>query len=368
MRNNKRRPELPLRTPLSALVTVRNIKKCPNRSRLITPDTFAKIHLMWKPYHIFSRRSIKSGLLIESFMVQSFNVIKTSEWLCSSITEKSSGTVQSVYEHAINIWYKNRLFALQPSGSPASPVSMILPIPAGDFGDLPIREGDPVQITPGSPAVIRISTAVRITLSDSTETYASALAPVPDRERLAEDAELARRITGRSTAQLLFSPTAAESGDDLLQTAAVRTVQEALRLLSSGGIRQSADKFASLTGLGIGLTPSGDDFLCGLLASLMARGLWEAPFSLHLRRAIRQSERCTNPISATFLDCALAGQFSEAVIFFFQGENAADREHEAESRFAAIGHTSGMDTLCGIYLGLRLVFPTRTGGSGQFGV
>ena len=90
--------------------------------------------------------------------------------------------------------------------------------------------------------------------------------------------------------------------------------------------------------LGIGLTPSGDDFLCGFLAGLrLSNGS-----SLFLHTLDR-----TNEISAAFLRCAAFGQFSTPVHLLTDPNVTARQIYLV---FSSISHSSDIDTLCGIYI------------------
>ncbi|MCD7993626.1 MAG: DUF2877 domain-containing protein, partial [Clostridia bacterium] len=101
---------------------------------------------------------------------------------------------------------------------------------------------------------------------------------------------------------------------------------------------------------GIGLTPSGDDFLCGVLAGLILRGKENHPFALSLRREITSRRFDTNDISRAFLDCSVQCHFSPAV------NSLADLPSSEGilKVFSAIGHSSGIDTLCGVAYGLSI--------------
>ena len=115
----------------------------------------------------------------------------------------------------------------------------------------------------------------------------------------------------------------------------------------------AAHSLSSLIGLGIGLTPSGDDFLCGVLAGLILRNCTSHPFSLALQQQLTTRLPDTNDISQAFLNCALQGQYSEAVCSL----GHAAEEAQLSAAFSAIGHSSGMDTLCGILYALTLFLP-----------
>ena len=74
---------------------------------------------------------------------------------------------------------------------------------------------------------------------------------------------------------------------------------------------------AGLVGLGVGLTPSGDDFLVGYLAALRCRAGREAGIGALLRNAAVPLDRVivhTHAISRQMLSDALDGRFSESLI------------------------------------------------------
>jgi hypothetical protein len=107
-----------------------------------------------------------------------------------------------------------------------------------------------------------------------------------------------------------------------------------------------AEDAAMLIGLGPGLTPSGDDFLGGVMLALhhvhrqtQARGLW---------RWLEPRLARTSAISAAHLAAAAAGEGHEALHAALQ--HLFQRRPgwpEALERLDAIGHSSGWDALAG---------------------
>ncbi len=79
-------------------------------------------------------------------------------------------------------------------------------------------------------------------------------------------------------------------------------VVELVAAAAPGGI--DADAVAGLVGRGDGLTPLGDDVLCGWIATHRAAGV-ETP---DVDRAVRRHAHRTTLLSATLLDCALHGE------------------------------------------------------------
>jgi hypothetical protein len=114
----------------------------------------------------------------------------------------------------------------------------------------------------------------------------------------------------------------------------------------------------SLIGLGPGLTPSGDDLLVGYLAGLWCtvRGKSErAQFIASLGKTIIRLSRQTNDISRTYLYHAARGQVSSRLANLAEaisdGENLERLLKIAESAMR-VGHTSGMDAVTGLLMGL----------------
>lgn len=120
----------------------------------------------------------------------------------------------------------------------------------------------------------------------------------------------------------------------------------------------AASPVRELIGLGSGLTPAGDDLLAGYLT-----GLWcainEKPerqeFVSGLGRRIVRLSRRTNDISRTYLYHAARGQVSsrlaalaEAISQWGTGQSLLTIAENA----MRVGHTSGMDAVTGLLLGL----------------
>lgn len=115
-----------------------------------------------------------------------------------------------------------------------------------------------------------------------------------------------------------------------------------------------------LTGLGPGLTPSGDDFLGGLMIGLRDLGMAGIAGAIWLGLQPDLTSR-TNLISIAHLEAAAAGMGHSAVHALFlalRGEatSAIDR---AMTDISSIGHCSGWDTLAGLALAVRLALENK---------
>jgi len=114
-----------------------------------------------------------------------------------------------------------------------------------------------------------------------------------------------------------------------------------------------------LVGLGPGLTPSGDDFLLGLLAAdhFFSRAGMDAPRAVFDR--LPPLLESTTTVSRLMLEAALAGHFAAPVSDLLasiveEGEEEirSRKIRESVARLRKVGATSGEDVLAGIILWL----------------
>ncbi len=99
---------------------------------------------------------------------------------------------------------------------------------------------------------------------------------------------------------------------------------------------------SSLVGAGDGLTPRGDDVLCGWLALHRAAGV---PTPL-VDEAVRMRMQGTTLLSATLLDCALHGEVLPQFAAYV-GALGTPAQAGAESDLLAVGHSTGAGLLEG---------------------
>jgi hypothetical protein len=139
-------------------------------------------------------------------------------------------------------------------------------------------------------------------------------------------------------------------GEDPVVRAATPTIGALCDWLSAAfrGASAAPPAVEGLIGLGNGLTPSGDDFLGGVMIALHRIGRADLAAAL-ARRVMASATQGTSVISAAYLRCAAAGQ-GFAVLFdaldcVLAGEGA--RLDARLDAIAEVGHTSGWDSLAG---------------------
>jgi hypothetical protein len=155
----------------------------------------------------------------------------------------------------------------------------------------------------------------------------------------------------RATASLCAGPLA---GLPLAWRSPARAVGEAL--LGRGRSAYSlADLVGTLVGAGPGLTPSGDDVLCGALLALRLHPRGSEHLVADLWRAVQPRLTTTTSLSAALLREAADGYAAEPVVRLLEQLASLGTPYgcaapvaEAVDAVLAIGHTSGADLLGGL--------------------
>lgn len=315
-----------------------------------------------------------------------YPILSASRFALSFLAQTQTGTVHSVYRKTINLNLNGQLLALQAKDSPLSPISLITGLSSDEMEQLGIAAGDSVRI---QDSEIRIGRTVCFYLALDSLTdlklYCDFAVTEPSSNPSHEshklqweqsletlESQCLKALCSRSAGsfELLFSNLEKARTIPFLAVAEQR-LKDTLHHLEQKQWEEAALVLVRLIGLGLGLTPGGDDFLCGVLAGLIfcrvknpvttepslsqtngpsrPSQISDHPFALDLETQIRDHLCDTNDISAAFLRCALEGQFSLAVNLLPKLESAA----EILSVFSEIGHSSGTDTLCGVYFVLK---------------
>jgi hypothetical protein len=268
-----------------------------------------------------------------------------------------AGRVRSVHRAAI---YLDRL---APDSLLVVAIDDVGGVPGGilvsdvsDLRETGIRPGMLVLRSPKGFAIP--AAAVEIDLSRAVAwspalPVAARFGPSPE---LARTAATARRLAAElAPAGGLAPMLSGAAGPDvpwLVRAGALIGTQ--LEGLATGDVATALGPTIELIGLGIGLTPSGDDYLIGLLAGLDAT---HDPMRHDLARVIAtQAPIRTTAVGAAALGHATGGAFSErlhGVLVAVAGKHLDDLGVAIE-RAMAYGATSGSDTLVGLFAALDL--------------
>ena len=143
-------------------------------------------------------------------------------------------------------------------------------------------------------------------------------------------------------------------GDNLFYVASTEKLNQLrsnlISLLKAKQRHGLANVISQFVGLGIGLTPSGDDYLVGLMAFLLLEKHPARAFYPEFHQGIMQSNERTTPISAITLEKALNHEYRENMHQLIQSLVDANKTN-IYSQFLDIlniGSSSGSDMLFGI--------------------
>ncbi len=249
--------------------------------------------------------------------------------------------VHSVYRSTLNIDLGGRILTLQPSAVPRTPLSAVLDCGTEEFCIIAEAAKD-VRISDG---FLKVGDNT-IVLSD-TDYYSSRL----------EDSSVASFRLKRTILRVL-SGRKSESffwclyPDLIGKSSRFSGIREASEILKSS--ENDLTQLVRLIGLGLGLTPSGDDFLIGVLYGL---ALLDKKAELRtLAELVRSDLKKTNTISAEFLAHACDGEYSAPLLAIAGcGKMCSDEQlSRCVKEAAAVGHSSGSDTLAGIFWTLAM--------------
>jgi hypothetical protein len=133
----------------------------------------------------------------------------------------------------------------------------------------------------------------------------------------------------------------------VIPPAAVVEFVAGIGLTAPLGPDELVGRLPALIGRGEGLTPLGDDVVCGWLGASRAAGATTSGVD----RTVRALLPRTTPLSAALLDCALHGEVLPQFTAYLSALGTP-AEPAATSALLAVGHTSGAGLLHGARLAL----------------
>jgi len=255
------------------------------------------------------------------------------------LKRQSPFRVKAAFQHVINLVSEGEIIAVQTPQVPLTPIA--LRVREQDFADLSIalRRGQ-INLTVTGPPPADCS----LPPSDAR----------PADRWLFQVRKLLSTLAPADSFAFITDPLwTARSKPTVLQLRAREILEQADGQLSARDFPAAARTLQSLKGLGPGLTPAGDDFLIGILAACTRfphRGM--DSLGKELGKAVTANPDSSTWLSAALLACAAEGAFSLSIhtILTAPDDTALVR---GVSAGIAWGHTSGADTLGGIFWALQ---------------
>ena len=278
-------------------------------------------------------------------------ILQASEYAFDILKSTSTLIVHSVYRKAVNLKAGNQLLSLQPRGSVLSPISLITDCTEDELAKLPFTAGKALSVplntehTSWQDLFLSVRNLehdpARQNFLCNREFQQTILLHKKIRQAIALTGESDLPPHMRGVELILNQPNLVSES---LYMSAIQNILHQFRQGTGDSVKMSGT-LCQLIGLGIGLTPSGDDFLCGFLAGLRLSLSESDRFRQILEKKICSHLNRTNEISAAFLHCAVLGQFSAPIHLLINPDITVEQIYLA---FSDIGHSSGVDTLCGI--------------------
>lgn len=280
-----------------------------------------------------------------------YQIIHISDYALSLLSGKPPLHIHSIYRRTINLQLAGNILALQSEGSVLSPVSLITELDQQAMAQLPVLSSPAVSVGDG---YIEFHTCpnLRFCWEKAKIHNVHLQSGSPEFFCCTQQIRQALNLSDGSGFSALFLPCQSQHDpEDPVLLYAQNTLKSCQAFMYRGDYLLAAQTLGKVLGLGIGLTPSGDDFLCGVLASFILTASQGKPFARALSQEIREHLHNTNEISRTFLSCALKGMFSVPVNQISRYTSPS----EMLADFREIGHSSGLDTLSGILYGMILM-------------
>lgn len=204
--------------------------------------------------------------------------------------------------------------------------------------DRSIGEG-PLNLVVNDPHSFVEGSTLEIPRLMKAPVYDSALPRLEREERIKLRTLLEKNLPKKASPDSLVSLFAPVQNMSRLQQARDTIFRHAFKHFDA---KRLAEGVRLIRGCGSGLTPAGDDFLCGMMLASRLRRNWAMAQTI-LRHALGQ-----NPISNAFLELSAKGRVNIALQQFLETPTPAKMV-----KVCHFGHSSGADLLCGLHHGLK---------------
>ena len=276
-------------------------------------------------------------------MTQAVPARSVGSTIAGALAIPSSGAVAAVFSRSCYLDLNGRIFALVAPELLRGPLNVVV-APPERFAFEQLPAGAAVRLR---PPTLTIAGGPTVDLAQA-ERWDAGLPPLVPAAgaRLRQGMERIKEVLAgapvESLAHPAFRPARAAEGMDALHSG--------LRARNSAAVAAGVQ---CLAGLGLGLTPSGDDLLTG---ALVAIALLRPPHAASVRGAVLEGTRGrTTRISRAYLEAAARGEAGEAwhLLALRLDEGPDEEITTAAARVLAFGETSGADLLVGFLLGLE---------------
>ena len=268
-----------------------------------------------------------------------------------------SGTVHSVFDHAVNLELgEDCLIGLIAETKALTPYAVS--VRTNDSFAQAVRAGmaaylqEGMLIIPDAQIEIDLSRAARADLSVDSIALGNPL------EALALLEKLIFQALGGVDAEMSLAPLITGGEGTIYTRFLAPRLEKLFSAISREAFDEAAQAAANCAGCGMGLTPSSDDLLCGYFTTLhlLFRANERFVAKAHILNLAQAAAGKTNRISGSFLLQSGMALCNAAICELFHSTLTLLDTSAAEcaiARVLAIGSTSGADMLTGVAFALR---------------
>jgi len=267
------------------------------------------------------------------------------------------GTVHSVFNSSCNIkTHGGPLLTLQNAKIARTPMSLCFP-EIEDFGLLSLKPGQSVFYSSGTQN-LQIGRTV-FSLTGARE-FSTQIVIKKHKIRYSDYLRVVESVLRDEPANLyhLLMSQGYSTTLTAVQKALAQKISKAVEEIKEGFLNQDEvliiKGIDQLLGLGIGLTPGGDDLLLGLLTIVSMEEKYSIIIESLKDKILNLARTSTTEISYEFIAYFFRHCYAQPSYQLIKALNDDNRIEFRDSLpvIAAIGHSSGQDFLTGVYLGL----------------
>lgn len=287
-------------------------------------------------------------------------VASVSSYVLTWAGVRTAGEVHSVFSTSFNIELAGHLLHVGSADSPHSCLGMQLAPDAMVALLTSVRPHDVVQLRDMRVHIYSRAGTTELDMSSAPveDTHFASLSRL-DPVASGADAALGRMLAERDLRSHIGLPWPDRSDAAVTDLArfSVACLMEGRGGLSErdavrveAAVRGMRAAVAYLVGRGLGLTPSGDDVLCGFGCGLsLVAGAASDGVALFCREVLQASRDATTTVSMAYLSAMAAGYANRDYLELARAlaDSAPTRAARAIDRILGVGHTSGADGLLG---------------------
>lgn len=271
-------------------------------------------------------------------------ILGYSDLLKERLQQKQLGKVTQIFNRGINICFQEQLIYISDNNQYFSPFS--LSISTQNLTDLKavIAVGQVVRLVDHCLTFYTKKGQVEASLLGSMEVSTKLIiAPISKEDAQHYRQEMQTFLAKHLANGLELSLVGCKTEADNAQT----QLLQGLRQENSQETAQSVHYFY---GRGGGLTPSGDDYLVGLYATLAMNQ--QGAFLKRMFQAELQRKEATTSVAAAYYQAAAAGYVNQLLGNLLVHMAQAKVIQKDMQQLLNYGYTSGVDLLMGVYAGL----------------